>query len=150
MRFEHQNLCGVWGRHQGFMVSPPSGFCPWSHGALVLQSLDMSVFDMAFYPVPVEIRGDLLFLGPGSAILLFLFGPAIVFLFYCLFRGSSRHLIFSLRCDVLWIGLRRRRMGGVSRLMQWRIFFLGVGRMAGRGFWIHVDGGMKVCSRYEM
>jgi hypothetical protein len=38
----------------------------------------------------------------------------------------------------------------VGILLQWRIFFLGVGRMAGRGSWIHVDGGMKVCSHYEI
>jgi hypothetical protein len=84
------------------MVSPPVGFCPWSHGSLVLQSLDMSIFDMAFYPVPVKVHGNLLFLGPDSAILLFLFGPAIISF---LFRGLSRHLLFGFRCDVLWIGI---------------------------------------------
>jgi hypothetical protein len=62
MRFEHQNLGRVWGRYQGFMVSLPVGFCPWSHGTLVLQSLDMSIFDMAFYLVPVKVHGNLLFL----------------------------------------------------------------------------------------
>jgi hypothetical protein len=132
------------------MVSLPSGFCPWSHGALILQSLDMSIFDMAFHPVPVKVHGDLLFLGPGSTILLFFFGPAIIFLFYYLFRGLSCHLFFGFRCDVLWIGLRRRRMGGVSRLLRWRIFFLDVERIVGRGSWIHLDGGMKVCSCYKM
>jgi hypothetical protein len=48
------------------------------------------------------------------------------------------------------IGIHHRRMGGVSRLLQWRVFLLSVGRMAGRGSRIHVDGGMKVCSRYEI
>jgi hypothetical protein len=99
----------------------------------------------------VKVPGNLLFLGPDSAILLFLFGPAIVFLLFChLFRGLSRHLLFSLRCDVLWIGIHHRRMGGVSRLLKWRVFFLSVGRMAGRGSRIHVDGGTKVCSRYKI
>jgi hypothetical protein len=41
-------------------------------------------------------------------------------------------------------------MGGVGRLLQWRIFFLGIGRMGGRGSWIHVDDEMKVCSRYKI
>jgi hypothetical protein len=133
------------------MVSLPLGFCPWSHGTLVLQSLDMSIFDMAFYPVPVKVHGNLLFLGSDSAILLFLFGPAIIFLlFCCLFHGLPRHLLFGLRCDILWVGICHRRMGGVSRLLQWRVFFLGVRRMAGRGSRIHVDGGMKVCSRYKI
>jgi hypothetical protein len=111
----------------------------------------MSIFDMAFYLVPLKVHGNLLFLGPDSATLLLLFGPAIIFfLFCCLFRSLSRHLLFDFRCDVLRIRIRHMRMGGVSRLLQWRIFFLGVGRMAGRGSWIHVDGGMKVCSRYEI
>jgi hypothetical protein len=39
--------------------------------------LDVSVLDMAFYPVPVEVLGDLLFLGLSSVILFFLFGSAI-------------------------------------------------------------------------
>jgi hypothetical protein len=79
----------------------------------------MSIFDMAFYPVPVKVHGDLLFLGPDSAILLFFLGPTVVFLlFYCPFHGLSRHLLFGLRCDVLWIGIRHRRMRVESRLLQ--------------------------------
>jgi hypothetical protein len=133
------------------MASPPVGFFPWSHGALVFQSLDMSIFDMAFYPVLVKVHGSLLFLGPDSAILLFFFGPAIIsFLFCYLFCSLSRHLLFGFRCDVLSIRICHRRMGGVSRLLQWRIFFLGIGRMAGRGSRIHVDGRMKIRSRYEI
>jgi hypothetical protein len=127
------------------------GFCPWSHGALVFQSLDMSIFDMAFYPVPVKVHGDLLFLNPDSAILLFLFSPAIIFLLFCCpFCGLSRHLLFGLRCNVLRIGIHHRRMGGESRLLQWRIFFLGIERMAGKGYRNHGDGGVKVYSRYEV
>jgi hypothetical protein len=41
-------------------------------------------------------------------------------------------------------------MGGESRLLQRRIFFLGVRRMVGRGSRIHDDGRVKVCSRYEV
>jgi hypothetical protein len=70
------------------MVSPPLGFFPWSYGALVFQSLDMSIFDVAFYPVSVKGHGDLLFLGPDTAILLYVFflGPSIIVL---LFRCPS-------------------------------------------------------------
>jgi hypothetical protein len=133
------------------MVSLPVGFCLWSHGTLILQSLDMGIFDMAFYLVPVKVHGNLLFLGSDSAIQLFLFGFAIVsFLFCSLLRGLSRHLLFCFGCDILQIGIRHMRMGGASGLLQGRIFFLGIRRMAGRRSWIHVDGGMKVCSRYEI
>jgi hypothetical protein len=64
----------------------------------------MSIFDMAFYPVPVKVHGDLLFLGPDTAILLYVFflGPTIVFLLFCCpFHSLSCHLLFGLRCDVL-------------------------------------------------
>jgi hypothetical protein len=133
------------------MVSPPVGFCPWSHGTFFLQSLDVSIFDMAFYPVPMKVHGNLLFLDSDSAILLFFFCPAIIsFLLCCLPHGLSRHLLFCFGCDILRIGIRHMRMGGVSGLLQRRIFFLGVGRMAGRRSSIHVDGGVKVCSRYEI
>jgi hypothetical protein len=133
------------------MVSPPVGFCPWSHGTLVLQSLDVSIFDMAFYLVPVKVHRNMLFLGSNSAILLFFFGPAIIsFLLCCLLHGLSRHLLFCFGCDILWIGIRHMRMGGVSGLLQRRIFFLGIRRMVGKRSWIHVDGGVKVCSRYEI
>jgi hypothetical protein len=111
----------------------------------------MSIFDMAFYLVPMKVYGNLLFLGSNSAILLFLFGPAIIsFLFCCLFHGLSRHLLFCFGCDILRIGIHHMRMGGVSGQLQGRIFFLIIGRMAGRRSRIHVDGGMKVCSRYEI
>jgi hypothetical protein len=113
----------------------------------------VSVFDVAFHPVPVKVHENLLFLGSDSAILLyiFLFGPAIVFLLFCCpFCGLSRHLLFGLRCDILWIGICHRRMEGESRLLQRRIFFLGVRRMVGRGSRIHDDGRVKVCSRYEV
>jgi hypothetical protein len=80
--------------------------------------MDMSIFDMAFYPVPVKVHGNLLFLGPDSAILLFFFGPAIIsFLFCCLFCGLSCHLLFCFRCDIFRIGICHMRMGGVSRLL---------------------------------
>jgi hypothetical protein len=36
VRFEHHNLSGVWGRHQGFEVRPLVGLYLWGHGALVL------------------------------------------------------------------------------------------------------------------
>jgi hypothetical protein len=80
------------------------GFYSWSYSALIFQSLNVSIFDVAFYPVPVKVHGDLLFLGPDTAILLyiFLFGPAIVFLLvHYPFHSLSRHLLFGLRCDIL-------------------------------------------------
>jgi hypothetical protein len=133
------------------MVSPLVRFCLRSHGTLIFQSLDMSIFDMAFYPVPVKVPGNLLFLGLDSAILLFFLGSAVVsFLFCSLLRGLSRHLLFRFGCDILRIGIRHKRMGGVSRLLQGGVFFLSIRRMVGRRSWIHVDGRMKVCSRYEV
>jgi hypothetical protein len=35
VRFEHHDLGGVWGRHQGFEVSPLVELCLGGHGALV-------------------------------------------------------------------------------------------------------------------
>jgi hypothetical protein len=100
------------------MVSPPVGFYLWSHDTLIFQSLDVSIFDMAFYPVPVKVHGNLLFLGLDYAILLFLLGSAVIsFLFCSLLRGLSRHLLFHFGCDILQIGIRHMRMGGVSGLL---------------------------------
>jgi hypothetical protein len=100
------------------MVSLPVGFCPWSHGTLVFQSLDVSIFDMAFYPVPVKVHGNLLFLGSDYAILLFLLGSTVLSFHLCsLLRGLSRHLLFRFGCDILRIGIHHMRMGGVSGLL---------------------------------
>jgi hypothetical protein len=72
----------------------------------------MSIFDVAFYHVPVKVHGNMLFLGPVSAILLFFLSPAIVFLLVrCPFCSLSRHLLFGFGCDILQIGIYRRRMG---------------------------------------
>jgi hypothetical protein len=49
VRFKHHNFGGVRGWHQGFEVSPPVGLCLGGHGALVFQSLDVSILDMAKY-----------------------------------------------------------------------------------------------------
>jgi hypothetical protein len=93
----------------------------------------MSIFDMAFYLVPVKVPRNLLFLGLDSAILLFFLGSAVVsFLFCSLLRGLSHHLLFRFGCDILRIGICHKRMGGVSRLLQGGVFFLGIGRMVGR------------------
>jgi hypothetical protein len=103
VRFEHHDFSGVRGWHQGFKVNPPMGLCLGGHGALILQSLDVSVLDMAFRPVPMEVLGDLLFFSLCSVVLLLFFGFAIHLFVSGLFCGHSRHLLFSLGCDILWI-----------------------------------------------
>jgi hypothetical protein len=80
VRFEHHDFDRVRGWHQGFEVSPPVGLCLGGHGALVLQGLDMTVLDMAFFPIPIEVLGNLLFFSLGALVLLLLFGFAIHFL----------------------------------------------------------------------
>jgi hypothetical protein len=97
---------------------------------------------MAFYPVPVEVPRNMLFFCLGSAILLFFLGFAIVSLFFHhLLRSLPGHLLFRFGCNILRIGIRHCRVGGVSRLLQRRVFFLSIGRMAGRRSRIHVGGG---------
>jgi hypothetical protein len=101
----------------------------------------MSIFDMAFYPVPVKVPGNLLFLGLDSIILLFFLGSAVVFFFYSLLRSLSRYLLLRFGCDILQIRICHRRMGSVSRLLHRRVFFLSFRRVAGRRSRIHGDGG---------
>jgi hypothetical protein len=80
------------------------------HGALIFQSLDVSVLDMAFYLIPVEVLGNLLFFSFSSVILFFLLSFAIRYFFCGLLCGQSRHFILSFGRDVLWIRIRRWRM----------------------------------------
>jgi hypothetical protein len=65
--------------------------------------LDVSVLDMAFYPVPMEVLGNLLFFGLSSIILFFLLGSAIYLFFCSFFCGQSCHFLLGLGRDVLWI-----------------------------------------------
>jgi hypothetical protein len=101
----------------------------------------MSISDMAFYPVPVEVLRNLLFFGLDSAILLFFLGFAVVSFFRRFLRSLPRHLLFCFGCNILQIGIRHWRVGGMSRLLQRRVFFLSIRRMAGRRSRIHVGGG---------
>jgi hypothetical protein len=96
VRFEHHDFGGVRDWHRGLEVSPPSRFGLRSHGALAFQSLDVSVLDMGFLPIPMEVLGDLLFfiLDP---FLLFLLSLAIRFLVCGILNIVSCHLFFWLR-----------------------------------------------------
>jgi hypothetical protein len=85
------------------MVGLLVGLCLRGHGTLVFQSLDVSVLDMAFYPVPVKVSGNLLFLSLGSIVLLFLLGSAINFFFCGLLYGLSRCFLLCFGRNVLWI-----------------------------------------------
>jgi hypothetical protein len=75
VRFEHHDFGGVRGWHQGFEVSPPVLLRLGGHGALVLQGLDMSILDMAFCPVPMDVLGNLFFFSLSSIVLLLFFAP---------------------------------------------------------------------------
>jgi hypothetical protein len=124
------------------MIGPLVGLFLRSHYTLVFQSLDVSISDMAFYPVPVQVPGNLLFLGLDSVILLLFLSSAIVsFLFCSLLYSLSHHLLFRFGCDILRIRIHHWRMGGVGRLLQRRVFFLNIGRVAGSRSWIHGGGG---------
>jgi hypothetical protein len=71
------------------------------HGAFTFQGLDVSIADMAFHPVPVEVLRNLL-LSLGFAIQLFLLGLSIdSFLFHHLLCGLSRLFLLCFICDVL-------------------------------------------------
>jgi hypothetical protein len=114
--------------------------------------MDVSVFDMAFYPVPVKVHWDLLFLRPDTAILfcIFFLIPAIIsLLVHHPFCGLFHNLFFG-RCDILWIGICRRIVGCEGQLLQWRIFLLGVRGVAGRRSGAHDGGGMDIYSCYEI
>jgi hypothetical protein len=63
----------------------------------------MSIFDMAFYPVPVKVPGNLLFLSLDSVVLLFFLGFAIIFFFCCLLCGLSCYFLLHFGCDILQI-----------------------------------------------
>jgi hypothetical protein len=65
---------------------------------------------MAFYPVPMKVSGNLLFLSLGSIILLFFLGSAINFFFYGLLYGLSRCFLLCFGCNVLRIRIRHWRM----------------------------------------
>jgi hypothetical protein len=54
----------------------------------------------------MEVLGDLLFFSLCSVVLLLFFGFAIHLFVSGLFCGPSRHLLFSLGCDILWIRIR--------------------------------------------
>jgi hypothetical protein len=95
---------------------------------------------MAFYPVPVKVPGNLLFLSLGSVVLLFFLSSAIIFFFCSLLYGLSRCFLLCFRCDILQIRIHHWRMRSVSRLLQRRVFFLSIGRMAGRRSRIHGGG----------
>jgi hypothetical protein len=86
------------------------GLCLGGHGALIFQSLDVSVLDMAFYPIPVKVLGNLLFFSFSSVILFFFLSSAIHFFFCGLLCGQSRHFLLGFRCDVLRIRIHRLRM----------------------------------------
>jgi hypothetical protein len=73
-----------------------------SHGALAFQGLDVSVLDMGFLPIPMEVLGDLLFFILGS-FFLFLLSLAIRFLVCGILCVVSRHLFFGVGGNVLWI-----------------------------------------------
>jgi hypothetical protein len=125
--------------------------CLGGHGALIFESLDMSVLDMAFYPIPVKVLGNLLFFGFSSVILFFFLGSAIHFFFCSLLCGQSHNFLLCFGRDVLWIRIRRLRMWALSRLLQRRILLLSFGRMAGRrsgGSWrrIRVESRYGICS----
>jgi hypothetical protein len=73
-----------------------------SHGALAFQGLDVSILDMGFLPIPMEVLGDLLFFVLGS-FLPFLLSLAIRFLVCGIICVCSRHLFFGFGRNVLWI-----------------------------------------------
>jgi hypothetical protein len=106
VRFEHHDFSGVRGWHQGFEVNPPVGLRLGGHGTLVLQGLDVSILDMAFFPVPMEVLGNLLFFSLGALVLLLLFGLAIRFFIRGLFCGRPRHLLLGFGCNIFWIRIR--------------------------------------------
>jgi 1-acyl-sn-glycerol-3-phosphate acyltransferase len=98
----------------------------------------MSIANMAFYPVTVKVPWNLLFFSLGSAIQFFFLGFAIISFFFChLFHGLPRRLLFGFGCNILWIGIHHWRVGGVSGLLQGRVFLLSGRRMAGRRSRIH-------------
>jgi ABC-type Co2+ transport system permease subunit len=66
--------------------------------------LDVGVLDMAFYPVPMEVLGNLLFFGLSSVILFFLLCIAIYLFFCSLFYGQSA--ISSSASDVMSSGYK--------------------------------------------
>jgi hypothetical protein len=80
------------------------------HGALIFQGLDVSVLDMAFYPIPMKVLGNLLFFGFSSIILFFFLSSTIHFFFYGLLCSQSRHFILGFGRDVLQIRIRRLRV----------------------------------------
>jgi hypothetical protein len=113
----------------------------------------VSVFYVAFHPVPVKVHWDLFFLSLDTATSLctFLLGPTIIFLLIRYpFRSLFHNLFFGFRHDILRIGIHRRMMGCEGCLLQWRIFFLGIGRVVVWGSRIHDVGGLGVYSRYEI
>jgi hypothetical protein len=85
------------------MVSPPVGLCLRSHGTLIFLSLDVIIFDMAFYPVPVKVPGNLLFLSLDSVVLLFFLGSTIIFFFCGLLCDLSHYFLLRFGCDILRI-----------------------------------------------
>jgi hypothetical protein len=80
------------------------------HGTLIFQSLDVSVLDMAFYPVPMKVPGNLLFLSLSFIILLLFLGSAVDFFFCSLFSGLSRYFLLCFGRDVLRIRIRHWRV----------------------------------------
>jgi hypothetical protein len=90
--------------------SPPVGLCLGGHGALIFQSLDMSILDMAFYPIPMKVLGNLLFFSLRSIILFFFLGSAIHLFLCSLLCGQSHHFLLGFGRDVLRIRIRRLRM----------------------------------------
>jgi hypothetical protein len=65
---------------------------------------------MAFYPVPVKVLRNLLFLSLNFIILLFFLRPAINFFFYDLLCGLSRCFLLCFGRNILWIRIRHWRM----------------------------------------
>jgi hypothetical protein len=75
----------------------------------------MSIFYMAFHPVSVEVHRDLLFLSLNTATLFsvfFLSFAIILLLVRYLLRGMVLSFLFSLRWDILRVGIRRGLIGG--------------------------------------